>query len=442
MLVRNFPKLSNSLTNLCTNILRDFGFHTSIIVGGPIVRDGGRLSTFTWVLSPHFSVVAYLDNNASRFESPGTMHKNLTFSESCGNSYDTEVSHKFIEYLKLCFRTCSYLNFIHRFDPQIVPAKESRQLYTLNPTSDTTVALAVPSVSSAVAVPQSTEPATPVPQPSSTLASIGPIRTARKSQTRKRPLPTRVNKSVPSSTAGLTNATVSQVEVPRVQLPEVSMSPPHTPQVSQPQAVTFPSKTLPVDVTPIEPSALVTATTPPDSTPLPATQVPDDGASDTISFTSTLPDVFDVGVDDSAPPATGTWMITDHYTGEVIVDDQSTPPAPTVLNTSTIPTGPSLARVEVTTAPHLGTPYLVEMPPVLLSEDEDVRPQWLITAVNKFLRFVPYVGSLGKVVDLYLTQEARLGYPRLVRALMVSCISYVLTIPVHSQSTSIPQSTN
>ena len=46
-LIRNFSKLSNSLTNLCANVLRDFGFHTTIIVGGPIIRDGGRLSSFT-----------------------------------------------------------------------------------------------------------------------------------------------------------------------------------------------------------------------------------------------------------------------------------------------------------------------------------------------------------------------------------------------------------
>jgi len=90
----------------------------------------------------------------------------------------------------------------------------------------------------------------------------------------------------------------------------------------------------------------------------------------------------------------------------------------------------------------LGAPYLVETPPVLLSEDEDVRPQWLITAVNNFLRFVPYVGSLGKVVDIYLAQEARLGYPKLVCVLVISFINYVLIIPVHSRSTSISQSTN
>ena len=153
---------------------------------------------------------------------------------------------------------------------------------------------------------------------------------------------------------------------------------------------------------------------------LPDVDMSNDGASDK-SYTSTLPDIFDTGMDDSAPPATGPWMIIDHFTGEVIVDDdQSTPHVPAIPAVEAVPTGltgPSLPGVEVATAAQLGTPYLVENPPSLLSEDEDVRPQWLMTAVNAFLRFVPYVGGLGKVVDLYLAQEARLGYPDLVCAL-------------------------
>jgi len=270
------------------------------------------------------------------------MHKNLTFSEFCGNSYETDVSHKFIEYIKLCFRTCSYPVVIHRFDnPQITSAKESRQLYTLDPTPDTAVVPAVPGTSSVIAVPQSAAPATPAAQPPSTLASTGPIRTARKPRTKVGPLPTRANKSVPLGTAGLTDAIVPQVETPRVQSSEVDMSQPR----SQPQAVTLPSNTPPADVTPTEPDALTTATTPPDATPLPATHVPDDGVSDTVSYTSTLPDVFDVGMDDSAPPATGPWMIIDHFTGEILVDDQSTLPAPTVPTTPAVPTGPTLAGV-------------------------------------------------------------------------------------------------
>jgi len=114
-------------------------------------------------------------------------------------------------------------------------------------------------------------------------------------------------------------------------------------------------------------------------------------------------------------------MIIDHFTGEIICDaDQSTPPAPAVSTTPTTSTAPALPGVEIAIAPRLGTTYLVETPPTLLSEDEDVRPQWLITAINSFLRFVPCVGSLGRVVDLFLAQEARLRYPELVHALVLS----------------------
>ena len=186
-----------------------------------------------------------------------------------------------------------------------------------------------------------------------------------------------------------------------------------------------PSDITQVDATPAKPNTSIIVTTTPDAVPLPATQVPDDpndNASDSMSYTSTLPEIFDVGMDDSAPLATGPWMIIDHLTGEVTIDDdQSTPPQPgPPALTAIIPAGPSLTGVEVAIAPRLGTAYLTESPPALLSEDEDVRPQWLMTAVNSFLRFVPYVGGLGKVVDLYLAQEARLGYPNLVRALIYS----------------------
>jgi hypothetical protein len=203
-------------------------------------------------------------------------------------------------------------------------------------------------------------------------------------------------------------------------------------QVHLSQANTLPSNTPQADATPTEPGTPIIATSLPDATPIPAPETPDDGASNNGSYTSTLPDVFDVEMDDSAPPATGPWMVIDHFTGKVIDDDNQTAPPQPVLNiptTLTIPTGPSLAGVEVAVTPHLGTAYLVETPPSLLSEDEDVRPQWLITAVNRFLRFVPYVGSLGKVVDLYLAQEAKLGYPNLVCMHAFSSMNCILNDP-------------
>ena len=307
----------------------------------------------------------------------------------------------------------------------ITPAKEDRKLYTLDPTPDATVAQPTPDATPTVTISESAVLTTPILKTSSTPAQTGPIRTASKPRPKRGPLSTRPNKSGADksdspSTASPTNTTAPQVGAP---FPEVDMSQVHTSQVNPPRTATLPSSASPVNATPVDPNVLAISTPPMDAAPPPAEEVLDDDASDNRSYTSTIPDVFEVGMDDSAPPATGPWMIIDHLTGEVIVDDnQSTPPAPTVPTTLAVSSGPSLPGVEVATALRLGTPYLVETPPTLLSEDEDVRPQWLITAVNSFLRLVPYVGSLGKVVDLYLAQEARLGYPELVR-----------TTPVFSQ---------
>jgi len=246
-----------------------------------------------------------------------------------------------------------------------------------------------------------------------------------------RPHPTRINKRVPVNTASPKNVNTPQVEAPEVQSTQVNISQVRTQLVNQPQATALPSNApqqadtgpdAPVITTdPAEPGVPVVAAASPGVTPLPAAEVLDDDGDTSMSYTSTLPDVFDVGMDDSAPPATGPWTIIDHFTGEMIIDDdQSAPSAPIIPTIPVAPIGPSLAGVEVATTPRLGTTYLVEIPPILLSEDEDVRPQWLMTAVNAFLRFVPYVGSLGKVVDLYLAQEARLGYPDLVCALVLT----------------------
>ena len=286
--------------------------------------------------------------------------------------------------------------------------------------------------------PQPTTPTIPVPQVPSVPASgsIGPIRTARKTRA-----PTHVTKHVPANAANPENSNTLQVEVPEVQLPDVNAPQLHTPQVGLPQATTLPSDMPQANATPAEPDAPITTATPsePDGfvamisptefvepvstttptgvTSLPAAEVPDDDVPDNMSFTSTLPDIFDVGMDDSAPPATGPWTIIDHFTGEMIVDDDQSSPSP--------------VGVEVAITPRLGTTYLVENPPTLLSEDEDVRPRWLMTAVNTFLRFVPCVGSLGKVVDLYLAQEARLGYPQLV------CISVLVLYNSRSDDVSL-----
>jgi len=155
----------------------------------------------------------------------------------------------------------------------------------------------------------------------------------------------------------------------------------------------------------------------------------EDDVSDGASHTLTLPDVFDVGMDDSSPPATGPWVITDHLTSETIVNEEGvTTTAPTALSSSTI-------QVEI--IPALGIPVLVQTPPpALLFEDMDVRPGWLIRSINDHLQYAPYYMRLNEAVDLFFAQEARLGYPDKVSRYSPLCIRS-LTPPVNPYSLSI-----
>ena len=330
-------------------------------------------------------------------------------------------------------------------DSQRTLAKESRQHYTLDPIPGMAVAQPLPSTA-------------PQASPTQVPGSIGPIRKTREA----RPHPTRVSKRTPANTAGPTSQNapqvsrapdlqslrvdVSQVRTPQSNTPPANLTPPEPgepvvttviTELNTPIVATVPNESDgPIMTTdPNESDGPITTTTPagsgrpaitatpPGNTPPPAGEAPDDDTLDSISYTSTIPDFFDVGSDNTAPPATGPWMIIDHFTGEIICDDdQSIPPTSAVPTTPATPAPPVLPGVEIAITPGLGTTYLVETPPVLLSEDEDVRPQWLTTAVNSFLHFVPCVGSLGKVIDLYLAQEARLGYPELVRTLVLSVL--------------------
>ena len=129
---------------------------------------------------------------------------------------------------------------------------------------------------------------------------------------------------------------------------------------------------------------------------------PIDSTSDGGSYTSTLSDIFDMDLDYSEFVATGPWIAMDHLTGEIIVNDDST---------VALPSG-SQTGIEIGMLPRLSTHVLAETePPTLLLADEDVRPDWLVSAVKEFLRYTPYYGHLGKVIDQFLLQEARLGYP-------------------------------
>ena len=135
------------------------------------------------------------------------------------------------------------------------------------------------------------------------------------------------------------------------------------------------------------------------------TPVPDDNASDGGSYTSTLPDVFNIDMDGPEPLVVGPWVAINHLTSEIIAgDDDPTVPNPTPQ------TG-----IETRILPCLGIHTITESePPTLLFEDEDVRPEWLTLAVKEFLQYTPYYGQLGKVIDPFLAQEARLRYPNLV----------------------------
>lgn len=128
-----------------------------------------------------------------------------------------------------------------------------------------------------------------------------------------------------------------------------------------------------------------------------------DFTSESGSYTSNIPDIFETGMDDLEPLATGPWMAMGHLTSEVIVvDHESTAAVPPVAHTGMFP--------------RLGVNTLTETaPPALLFNDQDVRPDWLLSAVKEFLRYIPYYGNLSKVIDQFLLQEARLGYPGLVR---------------------------
>jgi hypothetical protein len=141
---------------------------------------------------------------------------------------------------------------------------------------------------------------------------------------------------------------------------------------------------------------------PPSSSP-----VPDDDISDGLSYTSSISDFFDVGNDDSGQLATGPWTIIDHFTGDMIVDEEEVPPAPPAASAALFD-----STIQVQINPTLGIYVLVETsPPTLLFTDKDERPNWLVWSTSEFLQHAPYYMCLNKVVDLFFAQEARLGYP-------------------------------
>lgn len=54
--------------------------------------------------SPSSFVVAFRPDGHCSYESSGSAQEELTFSEYVGQSYESDVSEKFIEYLRVCCR--------------------------------------------------------------------------------------------------------------------------------------------------------------------------------------------------------------------------------------------------------------------------------------------------------------------------------------------------
>ena len=185
-----------------------------------------------------------------------------------------------------------------------------------------------------------------------------------------------------------------------------------------------------VPIEPTHPSQSAPANTLPDDrhTP-PSSEFPEGDISDSLSYTSPLPEVFETGTDDLAPLATGPWTIIDHLTGEMIIDEEEVPFVP--------PTAPSILldsviQVEVV----MGFKVLVQTSrPTLLFIDQDECPDWLIRSTNEFLLHVPYYMCLSEVVDLFFHQEARLGYPSKVSALCFPFVAHADNLFITHQST-------
>ena len=280
-------------------------------------------------------------------------------------------------------------------DVHFSKAKEERQLYTLKPT---TAAIETPP-------PTSNLPFAPASKPPPALRTAGPIRAQREStQARMRTGPmtpalkARILRNMSGGTSNTykTQTNPTQVDIPPIEAEFI----------------------LPIEAeldVPDEPSQFTLSNDPWDAQELPPGSDFSEGyVSDSLSYTSTLSDIYDVDMDDSAPPATGPWMIVDHFTGEVIVDEEEVP-----VPTATTPGAlfDSTIQVEVI----LGVTTLVQTPPpTLLFVDNDERPNWLIRSASEFLQHAPYYMCLNTIVDLFLAQEARLGYPDKVSQLCLS----------------------
>jgi hypothetical protein len=116
------------------------------------------------------------------------------------------------------------------------------------------------------------------------------------------------------------------------------------------------------------------------------------------------PNDFSDGGSSTLVPSSPNW--TPPTTDGMSVDEEALPTATTASNAECSPV------IQLKVIPTLGVSALIQTsPPTLLNIDKDERPQWLLTAIHEFLQYGPYYLCLGKVIDLFLTQEGQLGYP-------------------------------
>ena len=273
----------------------------------------------------------------------------------------------------------SYM-FTHRF---YTLAKEKRRLYTLGSIEDVPAAPVAPAVSSYPQQPPSTKP--------------GPDRGPRVTKTarmRTGPLPPHLKERVLAAMAKARPPPVATTPVNPLAVESTTVETlPTMPEADAPQVqINGPSVVVAI------------ADHVPEMAP-----APNDCTSVLTDFFDS--DYVDVEMDDM-DKTNDPWEFMEFPTGEIVVDDNS--------NVSF-----SAVEMDVGMLPRLGTLTLTETEaPALLFKDEDVRPDWLVSAVKEFLRYTPYYGGLGQVIDQFLLQEARLGYPNLV------LIVFLLTVPV------------
>ena len=161
---------------------------------------------------------------------------------------------------------------------------------------------------------------------------------------------------------------------------------------------------------------------PSENSPPPGSQLPGD-ISDAISNTShsdlnsAVPATDEMSVDEEDLPAATTAHSNldsaPSATDEMLVSEVLPTTATTTISTTTssAPCG-TVTQLEAVPTLGTGTFALVQTSePTLLSVDMDIRPRWLLKSIKDCLRYTPYYLCLNKVVDLFLAQEARLGYP-------------------------------